>query len=213
MAVATAEKKATKTVRLKPIQRARMRFQIIGTSPLIQHKWAEKAKEEMRAKQQEGKKTKTRDLRKPEEEAKSATYTTDEGEIGIPGMAFKTALLTAAHRDIGIERTLVRKAVFLVTSDSQKVLPIQCDEPIVREDMVRVGMGSADLRYRPEFRKWKCMIELEVDAELLQMEDILSLVDRAGFGVGICEWRPEKGGEFGRFEIDKSVKVEWSLAG
>ena len=200
-------------ISLKPIQRARMRFGIVGTTPLIQHKWAEKAKQEMRDKQQEGKKTKTRDKRVPADEAKNATYTTDDGEIGIPGMAFKTALLSAAHKDIGIEKTLVRKAIFLVTDDSEKVLPIECDEPIVREDMVRVGMGSADLRYRPEFRKWKCMIELEVDAELLQAKDVLALVDRAGFGVGICEWRPEKGGEFGRFEIDRSVKVEWNEAG
>ena len=50
-------------ISLKPIQRARMRFGIVGTTPLIQHKWAEKAKQEMRDKQQEGKKTKTRDKR------------------------------------------------------------------------------------------------------------------------------------------------------
>jgi hypothetical protein len=42
---------------------------------------------------------------------------------------------------------------------------------------------------------------------LLQRDDVLALVDRAGFGVGICEWRPEKGGEFGRFEIDQNVPV------
>lgn len=196
-------------VTLKPISKRRMKFGIVGTSPLIQHKWAEKAKQEMRDKQQGGKKTKTRSLRDPEAEAKAATYTTDDGKIGLPGLAFKTALLSAAHKDIGIEKTLVRKAIFLVTNDSERVLPISGSDPVVREDMVRVGMGSADLRYRPEFREWKCSIELEVDGELLQCEDVLALVNRAGFGIGICEWRPEKGGEFGRFEIDRDVPVEW----
>lgn len=192
---------------LKPIAKKTMTFGIRGTSPLIMHKWSEKALREMREKQQEGKKTKARELRKPEEEAKQATYTTDDGEIGIPGMAFKASLVNAAHKDIGIEKTLVRKALFLVTNDSNKVLPITCSEPIVREDCVRVGMGSADLRYRPEFREWSCVVQLEVDSELLQERDVLALVDRAGFGVGLCEWRPEKGGEFGRYEIDPSVKV------
>jgi hypothetical protein len=196
-------------VTLKPISKKRMTFGIVGTSPLIQHKWAEKAKQEMRDKQQGGKKTKARELRNPETEAKAATYVTDEGKIGIPGLAFKTALLSAAHKDIGIEKTLVRKAIFLVTNDSERVLPITGSDPVVREDMVRVGMGSADLRYRPEFREWKCLIELEVDGELLQLQDVLSLVDRAGFGIGICEWRPEKGGEFGRFKIDSDVPVTW----
>lgn len=194
------------TITLKPIAKKHMTFGIRGTSPLIMHQWSEKAMREMREKQQ-GKKTKVRELRDPKGEAKAATYTTDDGSIGIPGMAFKSALVTAAHKDIGVEKTLVRKALFLVTDDGNKVLPIDCETPIVREDCVRVGMGSADLRYRPEFRKWKCMIRLEVDSDLMQESDVLSLVDRAGFGVGICEWRPEKGGEFGRFEIDPDVAV------
>ena len=193
-------------ITLKPIARKRMTFAIKGTSPLIMHQWSEKAMRQMREKQQ-GKKTKDREARNPEAEAKAATYTTDDGQIGIPGMAFKSALVTAAHRDIGIERTLVRKALFLVTNDSGKVLPIEVEQPVIREDCVRVGMGSADLRYRPEFRKWRCNIELEVDSDLMQEKDVLALVDRAGFGVGICEWRPEKGGEFGRFEIDPDVPV------
>jgi hypothetical protein len=195
------------TITLKPISKRKMTFGIRGTSPLIMHQWSEKAKREMRDKQQEGKKTKTREKRVPFDEAKAATYTTKGGEIGIPGMAFKSALVSAAHKDIGIEKTLVRKALFLVTNDPNKVLPIEGSEPTVREDMVRVGMGSADLRYRPEFTEWSCKITLEVDSELLQRDDVLALVDRAGFGVGICEWRPEKGGEFGRFEIDPTVPV------
>lgn len=195
------------TINLKPIARRRMTFGIRGTSPLIMHQWSEKAKREMRDKQQEGKKTKTREKRVSADEAKAATYVTKDGDIGIPGMAFKSSLLSAAHRDLGIERTLVRKALFLVTDDPNKVLKIECSKPTVREDTVRIGMGSADLRYRPEFTEWSCLIELEVDSELLQRDDVLALVDRAGFGVGICEWRPEKGGEYGRFEIDPDVPV------
>ena len=194
-------------ITLKPIKKRRMTFGIRGTSPLLMHKWSEKGKRAMRDKQQEGKKTKTREKRIPDDEATAATYTTKDGEIGIPGMAFKSSLITAAHKDIGIEKTLVRKALFLVTDDPGRVLPIGGSQPVLKEDMVRVGMGSADLRYRPEFIGWTCAITLEVDAELLQCDDILALVDRAGFGVGICDWRPEKGGECGRYEIDPDVPV------
>lgn len=197
-------------VSLKPIARARMTFGIRSTSPLLMHQWSEKAKQMMRDKQQEGKKTKTRDLRSPKEEAKSATYTTADGDVGIPAMAFKSAIVAAAHKDIGIEKTLVRKALFLICDDPNMVIPFsECADPIVREDMVRVGMGSADLRYRPEFKTWKAEVALEIDSELLQDKDVLALVGRAGFGVGICEWRPEKGGEFGRFEIDPDVPVRF----
>ncbi len=196
------------TINLRPISRGRMSFGVRGTSPLIMHQWSEKAKAMMRGKQQEGKKTKQRDLRKPEEEYEAATYRTESGDVGVPAMAFKSSLVAAAHRDIGIEKTLVRKALFLICRDPGMVIPLTaCDEPIPREDMVRVGAGSADLRYRPEFRNWKFVAEFEVDMELLQPDDVLCLVGRAGFGVGLCEWRPEKGGEFGRFEVDPDVPV------
>lgn len=194
-------------VELKPISRKRMRFWICGTSPLITHNWDEKAKEMMRGKQA-GKKTKTREIRDPQREAMAAAYKTDGGQFGIPGMGFKASMLAAAHKDLGIEKTLVRKAVFLATADSNKILEMECGTPVIREDMVRVGMGSADLRYRPMWTDWRVRITLEVDADLLTQEDIATLVDRAGFGVGICEWRPEKGGEFGRFEIDRSEPFE-----
>lgn len=183
-----------------------MTFGVRGTSPLIMHRWSEKAKREMREKHA-GKKTKVREARNPEKEAEEATYCTSDGRVAIDGMAFKSSLVTAAHKDIGIEKTLVRKALFLVCDNRENLIAIDCSEPIVREDCVRVGAGSADLRYRPEFREWSFAAKLQVDSELLTEADVLSLVDRAGFGVGIGEWRPEKGGEYGRFEIDTEVPV------
>ncbi len=200
-------------VELKPLNRCVMSFGIRSTSPMIQHQWSEKAKRLMREKGQ-GKKTRNRDVRDPAKEAEEAMYKTVDGRPGIPGMGFKAALITAAHKDIGIEKTLVRKALFLKTSDPNKVLPIEVEgweskELDMREDPVRVGAGAADLRYRPEFKSWKCLIELEVDGDLLKAEDVLNLVNRAGFGVGICEWRPEKNGEYGRFEADPDVPLRF----
>lgn len=194
-------------VELSPIKRAIVSFRIRGTSPLITHNWDEKSKRMMREKQA-GKKTKTREVRDPEAEYRAAMYLTKDGRHGIPGMGFKNALISAAHKDIGIEKTLVRKAMYLVTDDPNKVIAMNCDDPVMREDMVRVGMSAADLRYRPMYNPWSVDIQLEVDQELLKDEDIINLVNRAGFGIGICEWRPEKNGEFGRFEIDTTAPFE-----
>ncbi len=191
-------------VNLRPIARKRITVTIKGDSPLIQHAWSEKSKLMIREKQA-GKKTKTREVRDPEAEFKACMHLTEDGELGIPAMAVKASMIAAAHKDIGIEKTLLRKALFLLCTDKNLVLKMKCDEPVMREDMVRIGMGSTDMRYRPEFRNWSAEVSFEYDADLLQDEDIINLINRAGFGVGIGEWRPQKGGEFGRFSIDQSI--------
>lgn len=196
-------------INLKQIRSENLSFTIRGISPLIQHAWSEKAKEMMREKHA-GKKSKNRDVRDPASEMRAATYYTDEEKYGIPAMAFKSSLIAAAHKDIGIEKTLLRKALFIHCDDSNGVMEMECPDPVMREDCVRVGAGSADLRYRPEFRDWSVRVSVTFDSELLQVQDIINLVNRAGFGCGIGEWRPEKGGEFGRFEVDTVMPVETS---
>lgn len=196
-------------LKLPPINKKRVGLRIVGISCLIQHQWSVKALGMIRDKHA-GKKTKTRDIRDPEAEGTGAMYRTDKGQPGVPAMAIKSAIISAAHKDIGIEKTLVKKSLFIICNDSKNILPMECDEPVITEDPVRVGQGSTDLRYRPYFHRWAVDILFEIDAELLQVEDLLNLIDRAGFGVGIGEWRPEKGGEFGRFQVDRSVLVEVS---
>ena len=191
-------------VALKPISQNELTIAIKSLSPMIQHAWSEKALKMIRDKQA-GKKTKTREARNPEEECHAATYFTEDGEFGIPAMAIKSAIISAAHKDIGVEKTLVRKALFIHCDDANGCVPMATNPPTMREDCVRVGAGSADLRYRPEFRKWSATVTFTYDSEMLRAEDVINLINRAGFGCGIGEWRPEKGGEFGRFAVDTSV--------
>lgn len=195
-----ATKEVQVVVNLKPINVQSLKVTIEGTTPLIQHQWSEKAKGMMRDKGL-GKKTKVREPRNAQQEAKDATYFTADGKHGLPLLALKSAIIDAAHKDIGIEKTLVRKALFIKAPDASLVLPMKCSKPTIREDCVRVGMGAADLRYRPQFDEWSVDLNIEYDADLLQPSDIVNLIDRAGFGMGVGEWRPEKGGEFGRFRV------------
>lgn len=193
-------------IKLKPISTMTFGLRIVGTSPLIQHCWSEKAKREIREKQA-GKKSKNREARDPEKEGREAAYYTADGKYGVPCMAIKAAIISAAHKDIGLEKTAVRKSLFMKCDDPNGVLPMDCDEPEFREDCVRIGQGGTDLRYRPYFFRWSVDISVTIDREWMQLDDLLNLIDRAGFGVGIGEWRPEKGGEFGRFEVDRSFPV------
>lgn len=194
--------KTERTAMLRPMKLETISIKIEGVTPLIQHAWSDKAKGMIRDKQA-GKKTKNRDVRDPHKEFEDATYRTKKGGYAVPLMSIKNAIISAAHKDLGVEKTLVRKAIFLKAPDPNDPMmaPIECDAPVMREDFVRVGVGAADLRYRPQFDRWEAFVLVEYDTELVTVDDIVNLINRAGFGVGIGEWRPEKGGEFGRFRI------------
>ena len=201
--------KEKESVTIPAINRRRIIFGIRSTTSLVMHKWSEKQKKAMRDKHA-GKKTKVREVRNPEQEAEDATHRTENGEIGIPAEALKASMLNAAHKDFGIPKTLVSKALFFKLDDANNVIPFTSHTPpVMREDTVRVGSGSSDLRYRPEFRQWSATIEFEVDADILQKNDVINLAERAGFGVGLLEMRPEKHGDFGRFEVDATVPILW----
>lgn len=196
-------------VKLKPIVPKKISFWIKGTSPMIQHAWSEKALGQLRATSAERRKM-PKEKRDPEIDANNAMYKLKDGTAACPMLAVKASMIGAAHKDFGIEKTIVRKALFLPSSDYESGLlaPLLYDNVEVREDIVRVGINQTDLRYRPEFTGWKVNVILEIDPDLINEQDIVNLVNRAGFSVGIGEWRPERGGEYGRFEFDTTQGIQ-----
>lgn len=208
---ATAEQ--TSTVTIRRISKERLLIPIRGTASLIVHNWSEKAKLQMLDATQ-GKK-KIKEPKDPNADFESSLYRLPDGGYGIPALSFKNAMVSGA-RYFGKDLTMVqvRQAIFVAgirSADKTPVqlTPIQSDGgPIMREDMVRVGMGGTDLRYRGEFWPWTAVVDLTYVKSLLDQGSVISLLEAAGFGVGVCEWRPERSGANGTFEIDPDRDIE-----
>jgi len=169
---------------------------LIGDSPLISHKWSEKSKKEIRDKQQKKAKT-AKDIRNPNAEFEDSLYHIEGGGYGFPAVAFKAAAVNACSHVDGITKVHARGAFHIMC----ELVTIEGDEPVQREDMVRVGMGVADLRYRGEFKKWHCKIPVRFNANVLSLEQITNIFDTAGFSTGVGEWRPQKNGDYGMFHV------------
>ena len=169
---------------------------LIGDSPLISHKWSEKSKKEIRDKQQKKAKT-AKDIRNPEAEFEDSLYHIEGGGYGFPAVAFKAAAVNACSHVDGITKVHARGAFHIMC----ELVTIGGDKPVQREDMVRVGMGVADLRYRGEFKKWHCKIPVRFNANVLSLEQITNIFDTAGFSTGVGEWRPQKNGDYGMFHV------------
>lgn len=186
---------AVEQIEIPRIEIERFDIPVIGDSSLIMHKWSEKAKKEMLDKQMKVAKG-GREAKDPERDYQECIYYDADGSYAFPSVAFKNAAVSACRFTDGTKMTVARGA-FHVEGEFVKIQAT----PVPREDMVRVGMGTADIRYRAEFPNWKAVIRVSYNKRALSKEQIVNLFNLAGFGVGVGEWRPEKNGSFGRFHV------------
>lgn len=204
------------TIELDNIDSERLLVPIVGTAPLIVHNFSEKSKREMLDRQQGAKRVKVN--RDPVAEYEAAFYRiADDGGIdryGFPVTAFKASAIGAArYYDKSVSMTALRQYLFfrgiLTKADPMPLVEI-FGEPELREDVVRLGglARTADLRYRPMFPEWSATLDVTYVRSSISRKSVLSLIDAGGMGIGVGEWRPEKRGEFGTYEIDPSRKIE-----
>lgn len=181
---------------------------LLGTTPLIVHRFSEKAKRQMLDAMQ-GRKS-PKQAKDPEADYLGAFYRFEDGGTGIPVIAFKAATVGGARFYHGVTMRELKQFLFMrgeVGVDGQSLARIE-GEPRMREDVVRVGRGGTDLRYRPEYPEWRTTLTVTYVTSALTRNSVLSLIDAGGMGVGVGEWRPERDGDFGTYRIDPDRTVE-----
>lgn len=202
----------TDRIEINEIAAETIKVPILGTSPLIVHRWNDKAKRQMLDAQQ-GKK-KIKEIRDPQVDYEESFYriASDDGDTyGFPVLAFKAATIGAARfYDKSVTMTSLKQMMFfkgvMTKADQQQLVPI-IGEPHMREDVVRIGQGT-DLRYRGEFTEWSTTLTVTYITSSLSRGAVLSLVDAGGMGVGVGEWRPQKSGEFGTYRVDTDREID-----
>lgn len=197
-------------VQIDKIDAETIRVPIVGTTPLIVHRFSEKAKRQMLDAMQ-GRRT-PKEAKDPQAEYEAAFYRLKDGTPGFPVLGFKQATVGGA-RYYGrnqVTMTGLKSFVFIrgELGDDGMQLTAILGEPRMREDVVRVNRGGTDLRYRPEFPEWSTVLEITYVKSALTQSSVLSLVDAGGMGVGVGEWRPERDGDFGTYRIDMTKEIE-----
>lgn len=188
-------KKESNVVELKQLRLERIEVAIYGASPLIMHAWSHKAKQQMLDKQMKVA-TSGKVAKDPQADFEQSIYVDTTGLPAFPSVAFKAAAVDAAIA-MDFKKVNLRQS-FHIEGD---MVPILGDDPRPREDMVRVGMGTADIRYRAEFVRWGTLLPITLNTGLLSIDQLVHLLNAAGFGIGVGEWRPQRDGQFGRFRV------------
>lgn len=148
----------------------------------------------------------------PEETARRKIYVSEEGEPGVPAECLFASLVNAGRK--------VKNGKAQISTANETTLPALLE---IREDFL-VFNGYADKKWetflhpgrleqnntavcivRPLFRKWGFDVTLEIDDSEVSEETIKQLFAVAGKKYGLCSWRPQCKGKFGRFRIEKWV--------
>lgn len=179
---------------------------IEGTSALLQHRFSE----ESEAASSSTTRTIKRREETPRDAAERVAYRYADGTLYLPGAAIGRLLREAGanHKMKGSRRSvkyLVPGAV-IVPDETLALIQPETDEPLrdfevdSRPVVIPATKGRI-MRHRPRVDLWATEFVLEVDEEMLDGAFVQQLLTEGGRKLGLGDFRPEKGGPFGRFQV------------
>lgn len=177
--------------------------EIRGDTPLLQHRFGEEA-------EQSGASRKVLVTRgTPREEAEKVCYRDKDGKFYHPAAAIGRLLREAGgnHKLRGSRKSAkyVVPAAVLVMGDIIHInngtgKPIEDFEVDSRPVTIPATKGKV-MRHRPRFDQWSARFTIRINETILPVEFVQTLLGEGGVQIGIGDYRPEKGGPFGTFQV------------
>ncbi len=142
------------------------------------------------------------------EMAERAAYRTADGYLCIRADHIRMAMVNAAkHLKYHGRRTIRADVSRGVRIIDPEFLILRNGEPLTAWDEIDIRpvniKGNRVPAYRPMVKlPWSAEVRLEFDQAYIPGPKFLAeILSHAGYYVGIMDYRPERGGPFGRFEV------------
>jgi len=179
------------------------RATIEGISPLLMHRYAMEASPTGHSKGT----SPSISNEEPKDEAERGAYRLQSGELYQPAEHIERAMFGGAKfHKIGRKSaaSLVPAGIFV----KERQLPHGSREYEIDSRRVVIrATGNAVVRHRPRLDSWKLSFHLEVDESIFKKDLVLAILQDAGRKVGIGDYRPQRGGPFGRFIVTEFAEV------
>ena len=189
-----------------------IKFRLKGTAPLLMNNPAKMQNNGAKEGAIRGKPTYNAD-----DEAKAAAYTFADGSLCFPSVGVRAGLLKAS-KGVTVTMNDSTRRTALAPQMSGTLLILEEFFPVTNEagearqeyekDQRRVMVQRAGIiRTRAKVQDWylDCLFQYVPVVPVPVIADILR---SAGEMVGLGDYRPEKMGWFGRFELDSDIEVE-----
>jgi len=173
-------------------------FPLLGSSMMVQNKFAQEAQQQMLDAMMEDKATKAKKKDRPpkdlQKEYEGSMHKSTDGWYGIPATSFRNSLIRACKL-VGIEMTTAKMCLFVEADgyeeDGTPLVRITKGKPHRLDSYVKNANGRPDIRGRGAWNPgWECTIRVKYDADFIKAEYVANLINRAGQQVGVGAGRP-----------------------
>ncbi len=193
-------KEKVKPIVLQGIKVETINVPLRGKTSLIMDRMSKETKDDILIKQTGGAKGNKKKIRDTKEEIQQAIHVTCSGTIGFPSFGFKKGMMEATSfvGDRAFSKKLISGIKIVNAEDG--LIPIKFKKQTVIEHSI-----GPQTKFNPIFHDWSCDLEIQYDANNVSAQDIVTLLNYAGFYNGIGSWRPKGGGggsgEYGMYEV------------
>ena len=196
--------KSSAEISIMEVKRTQMTFCILGTTPIIHNCMSAKARQEflLPAPKKNAAEKAASVKHKPLEEFRDSPYKYRDVQdtlIYILPTAFKNAMMSAALDMPGVQKTQIKRLVY-VHGQGISIFGVP--------EMFMAITRSADINKTPDVRtraimpEWACRLTVEFSPDLIKEKSIINLLSAGGIFSGVGDWRQQKGsGNYGSFKI------------
>lgn len=199
----------------------RVEVEIEGRTPLLMNRMSPEALEGLRTKAK-APKSKTQASQTPREQAESHVYKTKDGVPYLPVENLLSCLIAAGvfirldgKRQMSTGKSTTVPGLFEIEeswlplsspAENGTRVPLSWD-PDIRQGRNPNG-GEAVCIVRPRFDRWAATLTICVDTEQIDEAKIRELFDIAGKRIGLGDFRPQRKGIFGKFNVARWSRLD-----
>jgi hypothetical protein len=150
----------------------------------------------------------------PRSRAEQAVYRNTNGTLYFPAAGIARLLREAGanHKQSKSRKTLkwLVPSAIIVLDDTLSLMGPDggalTDYEVDARPVVIPATKGRIMRYRPRIEKWNATVTMEIITSIIDLKTAHLLLEEGGRQLGIGDFRPEKGGPFGRFAV-----VRWNV--
>lgn len=176
----------------------RLAFRAVGETPLLMNRWSQKAIMQMLGKMVG--QPQPRDPKDLTSEFENSYYRNEREEIAIPCRIIKACIVNGAIMTNGVcSKAELKRGLRVMGYTAPlkgKNLKPQMDCRIV------LNNGTPDVRSRAVIAAGYTFDFVVQFPVTLTPDKIVAALEGAGSAIGLCDWRPENGGDYGTFGVE-----------